>query len=70
MNILYIAYSCDPYEGSEDRIGWSVPFESAKTNCVYVITKEEQRTSVERFLRENPVKNIKFYFVDIPAFYK
>ena len=43
MNILYIAYSCNPFAGSEDKIGWCVPFESSKTNKVYVITKEEQR---------------------------
>ena len=42
MNILYIAYSCNPFAGSEDKIGWCVPYESSKTNKVYVITKEEQ----------------------------
>ena len=46
MNILYIAYSCNPFAGSEDKIGWCVPFESSKTNKVYVITKEEQREPV------------------------
>lgn len=66
MNILYIAYSCNPYEGSEDKIGWNVPAESAKTNAVWVITKEEQRGAVEKYLRENPQRNLKFVFVDIP----
>lgn len=70
MNILYIAYSCDPYQGSEDKIGWNVPVESAKNNNVCVITKEEHRTSVEKYLSENPIENIKFYFIDIPNIYK
>lgn len=70
MNILYIAYSCDPYQGSEDKIGWCVPAESAKTNRVYVITKEEHRASINRYLAENKIENIEFHFVDIPAFYK
>lgn len=70
MNILYIAYSCNPKKGSEDKIGWCVPFESAKTNKVYVITKEEQREPIEEYLRHHSVKNIKFYYVDIPAIYK
>ena len=70
MNILYIAYSCNPYKGSEDKIGWCVPYENSKTNNVYVITKEEQREPIERFLKEHPIKNLKFYFVDIPAPYK
>lgn len=70
MNILYIAYSCSPYAGSEDKIGWSVPFESAKTNRVVVITKEEQRADIEDFLRKNPDANIEVYYADIPKIYK
>lgn len=70
MNILYIAYSCNPYAGSEDKIGWCVPYESSKTNKVYVITKEEQREPIEKYLQSHLLKNIEFYFVDIPAFYK
>ena len=70
MNILYIAYSCNPFAGSEDKIGWCVPYESSKTNKVYVITKEEQREPVEKYLQGHPLENIKFYYVDIPNFYK
>lgn len=70
MNILYIAYSCDPYRGSEDKIGWNVPIESAKTNHVYVITKEEQRQCIEAYMSTHKIDNIEFYYVDIPKFYK
>ena len=70
MKSSILAYSCNPFAGSEDKIGWCVPFESAKTNSVYVITKEEQREPIEKYLRDHPLKNIKFYFVDIPNFYK
>lgn len=70
MNILYIAYSCEPNSGSEDKIGWNVPIKSAETNNVYVITKEEHREAIGRYLKENPVSNIHFAFVDIPIIYK
>lgn len=70
MKILYIAYSCNPYAGSEDKIGWNIPYAACRENEVWVITKEEQREPVERFLREHPTENLKFFFVDIPAFYK
>ncbi len=70
MNILYIAYSCSPYAGSEDKIGWCVPFESSKTNQVYVITKEEQREPIERYISTHSECNVQFYYVDIPFFYK
>lgn len=71
MKILYIAYSCDPYNGSEDQIGWNIPFESAKAgNDVYVLTKEEQRKNIEKYCEKNDIFNIKFYYVDILDIYK
>lgn len=70
MRILYIAYSCDPYSGSEDKIGWNIPFESAKTNEVYLITKEEHRDNIKRYISENNRSNLYIYFVDIPGLYK
>ena len=70
MKRLYIAYSCNPFAGSEDKIGWCVPYESAKTNKVYVVTKEEQREPIEKYLQTHVLENIEFYYVDIPNFYK
>ena len=43
MKILYVAYSCDPYNGSEDKFGWNIPYIYSKNNpkdIVYLITKE------------------------------
>lgn len=70
MNILYIAYSCSPYNGSEDKIGWSIPATSARNNKVFVITKEEQRKDIEKYLSLNKIENISFFYVDIPNLYK
>lgn len=70
MNILYIAYSCDPYAGSEDKTGWNVPLENSKFHNVYVITKEEHRESIDRYLKVNNETNVNFWYVDIPGFYK
>lgn len=70
MNILYIAYSCAPNKGSEEKIGWNVPLESAKSNHVFVITKEEHRKSITDYLKQNPADHISFFFVDIPKIYK
>lgn len=70
MKLLYIAYSCDPYNGSEDKIGWNVPLESTKTNEVYVITKEEHRENIKKYMLENNVKNMHVYYIDIPFIYK
>lgn len=70
MNILYIAYSCNPYAGSEDKIGWCVPLESSKNNKVIVVTKEEQRTPITDYLNRHSLNNIEFLYVDIPEIYK
>lgn len=70
MRILYIAYSCAPNSGSENRIGWCVPLEMAKNNEVFVITKAEHKQVISDFLRLNPVSNIHFEYVDIPYVYK
>ena len=66
MNILYIAFSCSAYHGSEDKIGWNIPLESAKNNRVFVITRESQRQYTETFLKQHPVKNLAFYYISLP----
>ena len=70
MNILYIAYSCDPYCGSEDKIGWNIPLEASKNHRVFVLTKEEHRESISKYCAENGIDNISFFFVDIADIYK
>lgn len=74
MNILYIAYSCDPFNGSEDQIGWNIPFINSQDseNKIWVITKQEQKKNIDRYLKENKIirSNLQFYYVDIPKSYK
>lgn len=53
MNILYIAYSCSPVAGSEDRVGWNVAVEMSKLNIVHVITKIEQKKDIECYLQNH-----------------
>lgn len=70
MKVLYIAYSCSESYGSEDKIGWNIPLESAKYNEVLVITKEEHRAEIERYTQKNALLDMQFLFVDIPKIYK
>lgn len=70
MNILYIAYSCDPYNGSEDKIGWNVPLAASKKHNVFVLTKEEHRENITKYCTENNIDNISFFYVDINGIYK
>lgn len=70
MKVLYIAYSCSPIAGSEDRVGWNVSVAMAKIHPVHVITKIEHKKDIEYYLRRNPINNIMFHYVDIPNLYK
>lgn len=70
MNILYVAYSCSPIYGSEDKVGWRVAIEQSKRgHNVFVVTKEEHRSSIEEWKRANKT-NICFHYVGIPQIYK
>jgi len=70
MRILYIAYSCSPINGSEDKVGWSVPLEmSRKGHEVFVVTKESHRKAIENWQDEN-TSAVRFFYVDIPNVYK
>lgn len=70
VTILYVSYSCLPNKGSEEKLGWNISVESAKTNRVIVVTKEEHREKITAYLQENPIENIEFHYVDIPGLYK
>ena len=70
MNILYIAYSCMPNQGSEEKIGWNIPLEASKHHNVFVVTKEEHRKVIEQYKKDNDLENIKFFYVDINNIYK
>lgn len=70
MNVLYVSYSCDPYNGTEDKLGWSIPEESSKRNNVTVVTKEEHRASIEKYMKIHPDLVIDVHYIDVPQIYK
>jgi glycosyltransferase involved in cell wall biosynthesis len=67
MKILLSAYACEPQKGSEPMVGWNHMLEYAKAgHCVHVLTRENNRLSIERFFEERPSNHIKFYYYDLP----
>lgn len=70
MKIIYIASAACPQSGSEEKIGWNVPLESAKTNDVILITKADGRVKIEEYLSKTNVGNMRIVYVDIPQIYK
>lgn len=70
MNILYIAFSCQPNKGSEEKIGWNVPVQASKHHNVFVVTREEQRAKIEEYSKNHDLNGIRFYYIDINPVYK
>lgn len=66
MKILYIAFACNPYVGSEAFCGWSWPLAMRKYCEVYVVTRKENKTGIEKYLDEYRIDDIKFFYYDIP----
>lgn len=69
MKILYIACSCSPDYGSEDAVGWNIPFQAQKSGHeVYVIVRSGLRNTIEKYLRSNTITNApKFYYIETSA---
>lgn len=68
MKILLSAYACEPNKGSEPGVGWNWAIELAKSgHTVHVLTRENNRTSIELEIGNLPVQNRPtFVYFDLP----
>ena len=66
LKIFISAYACEPEKGSEPGIGWNTVNELSKYHEVHVLTRANNRESIEKALsgRENP--NLVFHYYDVP----
>ena len=65
-NILISAYGCEPDKGSEPGAGWNWAVEVAKRHKVTVLTRANNRCSIEKELQVNPRPNMSFIYYDLP----
>lgn len=70
LKILISAYACEPDKGSEPFLGWRWSNEIAKHHEVWVITKENNRPSIEAQLSQHPNPNFHFIYVDLKGIIK
>lgn len=66
MKILYIAFACDPYAGSEAQVGWSWAVSMRRYADVYLITRNENKKSIEKYIDENKINDIHVFYHDVP----
>jgi len=66
MKILVSAYACEPGKGSEPEVGWQWVRQIARFHETWVITRTNNRENIEKGLRENPIANLHFVYIDLP----
>jgi glycosyltransferase involved in cell wall biosynthesis len=64
MNVLLSAYACEPDQGSEPGVGWSVAQEIAKHHQVWVLTSHTHRKGIEAELARSPIPNLQVVYLD------
>jgi glycosyltransferase involved in cell wall biosynthesis len=66
LKVLVSAYACEPEQGSEPGVGWSMVMQSARFHEVWVITRANNREAIERALAEKPELNVHWVYFDLP----
>ena len=66
MVVLISAYACEPNKGSEPGVGWNWVQQIAKRHQALVITRANNRKSIEDEMLKNPNPNLTFHYVDLP----
>lgn len=67
LKILYIAFACDPYAGSEAQCGWAWAYSMRKYAEVYVLTRRENKDHIEHYLKQNKIEDVLVFYHDIPS---
>ena len=69
MKILYIAYGCEPYAGSEQGVGWNWAVGLSKIADVTVLTRANNEKVINKWLEDNQ-SSIKFIYYDLKDWQK
>lgn len=70
LNVLLIAYACEPNRGSEPAVGFNWSLALSKYCNVTVLTRKNNKRVIEEYLQKNSIHNIKFIYFDIPILSK
>ena len=66
MNILILAYACEPLKGSEPGVGWNLSVALSKVHNVTVLTRRNNKSAIEAYISKYPLDNINFVYHDLP----
>lgn len=65
MKVLLVAYACEPGKGSEPGVGWNWAVELSKYINVTVLTRANNKSSIENALKTTKKENLSFIYYDI-----
>lgn len=66
MKILYDCFSCSPYYGSDEGIGWIWPYIMREKHEIWALVRKDRRPDIEKYCSEHSINNIHFIYCDIP----
>lgn len=67
MNVLLIAYACEPNNGSEPGVGWNWAIRLSKFVNLTVITRKNNKSLIDNELSSKRYSNIKFVYHDLES---
>lgn len=67
LRVLLSAYACEPAKGSEPGVGWNMAVHLAEHHEVWVLTRANNRSSIEAELAEKGLWNLHFVYHDLPS---
>ena len=66
MRVLISAYACEPGKGSEPAVGWKWVEQLSRFHELWVVTRVNNRGSIETFLAGEPLPNVHWIYYDLP----
>lgn len=66
MKILYDCFSCSPYYGSDEGIGWAWPFYMSQYHDIWALVRNDRRADIEDYCKKNNFNGVHFIYCDIP----
>ncbi|MDO4466481.1 MAG: glycosyltransferase family 4 protein [Bacillota bacterium] len=66
MKVLYDCFSCSPYYGSDEGIGWLWPFYMREYHDVWAVVRKDRKADIEKYCEEHDIDDIHFIYADLP----
>lgn len=68
LKILISAYACEPDKGSEPGVGWRLVKHISPYHELWVLTRRNNKNSIEQALAREPLPNVRWVYFDLPKF--